>query len=66
MDSRPQGMESILLLAEPCEPSDGHCSRDLEKCGATMRHKDLQQFAQRQGWTQDGGERKNDPNAPLR
>lgn len=66
MDSRPRGMESMLSVAEPRERSDGHCSRDLEKCGATMRHNGLQQVAQSQGWRPDGGERKNGPNAPLR
>jgi hypothetical protein len=35
-------MVSMLSLAELCEHSDGHCSRDLEKYGATMRHNGLQ------------------------
>ena len=66
MDSRPREMVSMLSLAEPCERSGVHCSRDLEKGGATMRHNDPQQVAQRQGWRRDDGGKKNDPNAPLR
>jgi len=34
MDSRPWGMEQVLLLAEPCERFDGHCSHGEEKCDA--------------------------------
>jgi len=63
-------MESVLSLGEPYEHSDGHGFRDLVKCGArerrTMRHIDHQQVAQRQGWKQDGGERKIGPNTRPR
>jgi hypothetical protein len=58
-------MEQVLLLAEPCERFDGHCSHGEEKCDATMRDNGLQQVAQRQGWRRGGGERKNGLNAPL-
>jgi len=50
MDSRLWGMEPVRSLAEPCERSDGHCSRGQEKCGATMRDNGLPQVAERQGW----------------